>query len=318
MSRPAGLDLEVLGTITGPLGRTNLCASHLSVPTPVLLADEGIIRLFASSRDFRGVSRVFHIDVDAEDPLSVVGAPAEPVLDVGVRGAFDQHGIICTSIRWAQGATLEMLYAGFDVVANHRYRLLTGIASSSDLGRTFTRTYSRPLLPSTSEDQYVRGAAVFGEMLDPAFQGQVVYGGGSDWVTTSDGRDRPRYDLKSVSFDPDAGALSAHPRVILRPADGEHGFGRPASVVVNGRRFVFLSVRSAKLSTYTSEVAEIDPSGAWKRNCLPLSVSGTTDTTPPTEFMFAAPVVTEGGTWVFLNGSKFGESGITVARLREI
>src|SRR3954464_14901165 len=68
-------------------------------PTPLLL-DHRTIRVFAGFRDENGVSRVGYVDLDADDPTRIRKVSETPALDTGLRGMFDENGVVpCAIIR---------------------------------------------------------------------------------------------------------------------------------------------------------------------------------------------------------------------------
>ena len=84
-------------------------------PTPYRIDDE-LIRVYAGFRDADGVSRIGYVDVRADDPATIVRVSAEPVLDIGRAGCFDDNGMILGDLVDAPGG-LHMFYVGFQRVA---------------------------------------------------------------------------------------------------------------------------------------------------------------------------------------------------------
>jgi hypothetical protein len=101
-------------------------------PTPYRLDDE-LIRVYAGFRDADGVSRIGYVDVRADDPATVVRVSAEPVLDIGRAGCFDDNGVILGDLVDAPGG-LHQFYVGFQRVAKAKFLAFSGLAVS-DYGR---------------------------------------------------------------------------------------------------------------------------------------------------------------------------------------
>ena len=76
------------GLIYGPPGNSRWAQRWALQPTP-WLRDNGTIRIFCGFRTLDGVSRVGYVDVNADNPSEVLGVSPEPVLDIGIPGAFD-------------------------------------------------------------------------------------------------------------------------------------------------------------------------------------------------------------------------------------
>jgi predicted GH43/DUF377 family glycosyl hydrolase len=101
------------GLVYGPDGTSAWAQRGALQPTP-LLRDDGLIRIFVGFRTHDGVSRVGYVDVDAEDPARVVRVSAQPVLDVGIPGTFDENGVVPCAVLERDGG-LHLYYAGYKV-----------------------------------------------------------------------------------------------------------------------------------------------------------------------------------------------------------
>ena len=314
MSRqPQRLTIKILGTLSlESLSGSNLAASHLSVPTAVLSPDGSRIRLFVSSRDDQGRSRVFVLDLDPTNPLEVSDPHLKLVLDLGSQEDFDGDGLLCTSVLVDGPESMHMLYAGFERNAHGSYRLLTGLAHSIDGGDSFTRSTNVPLLERAPDESTVRGAAVFAKTVRLDAPQGIIYAGGSGWVTTADGRRRPHYSLREQPIGPDL-TPNGPSRILLEPRSDEHGFGRTGAIDCGNRRCVLLSVRMTALSSYRLQTATIESDGQWVRDTAQLRVLEEDRERSLDHLMFASSVRTPSDQWLFLNGPEYGKDGVLVA-----
>ena len=82
-----------LGRIYCPDGTQSWARHSFMTPVPMQLSDT-VIRVFGGTRDDKGVSRISWIDVDRANPLKLLRAATQPVLDVGEPGMFDDNGVI--------------------------------------------------------------------------------------------------------------------------------------------------------------------------------------------------------------------------------
>lgn len=256
------------------------------------------------------------MDVDPDNPTRVLSRIMNPVLDIGRPGTFDGDGVLCTSVRDEGMGSLRMLYAGFEKNTHGTYRLLTGSSMSHDAGDSFVRDSGLPLLERQAGEESVRGAAVFAPGWCSAKTGltEIVYAGGSDWRTTSDGQLRPVYSLRSISGDIAQRLHFDKAEVLLEPRSGEHGFGRPCFLEAS-KRLVLISVRLVATSSYRLEVAQIAHDGKWARIPSGISLNWDDRVLDGNGLMFAGSVTTPAGTWVFLNGSEYGRAGVLVTRM---
>src|SRR5450756_689296 len=116
------------GLIYGPSEDSWWAQRWALQPTPLLRAD-GTIRVFAGFRTFEGVSRVGFVDVSAENPAEVLAVSREPVLDIGVPGAFDENGVVPCAVVERDGK-LYLYYAGYQLGQKVKFVAYGGLAIS--------------------------------------------------------------------------------------------------------------------------------------------------------------------------------------------
>ena len=82
--------------------------SHAMVPTPLLMPELGVLRVFYTACDDAGIGRPSYVDLDPQDPTRIVSACTRPLLDIGKPGTFDENGVIFGTGHTA-ASTREML-----------------------------------------------------------------------------------------------------------------------------------------------------------------------------------------------------------------
>lgn len=300
-----------LGLVYGPNGSMPWAKSHAMIPTPVLL-NQDVIRVFVTFCDLSGVGRPGYVDVSSSNPLKVLGYSQKPLLDVGSPGTFDENGVLACSIVNIGDGVMYMYYAGFELGAQIRYRLLTGLAISRDGGETFMRYSSTPVLERSSSELYFRGGP-YCIYRDEAFH--LWYVAGSSWINI-DQKSMPVYDIRyAKSLDginwPDKGETQ-----ISITEDDEHGFGRPCVISKKDGGFrMFYSVRRRSLGAYRLGYAESINGSDWIRMDRKLNLDITSGSFDSNAIMYAAPIEVEGKLYVFYNGNDFGRDGFAVATL---
>src|ERR1700694_1642989 len=75
--------------------------SHAMVPSPVLIED--IIRVYFTTREQSGMSRISFVDLDRKDPTHVVHVPDQPILEIGRPGTFDDSGTLTNFVMAHRG-----------------------------------------------------------------------------------------------------------------------------------------------------------------------------------------------------------------------
>jgi predicted GH43/DUF377 family glycosyl hydrolase len=304
------MEWRKLGVVWCPTGDLWWARSHASCPTPLFL-DDGTLRIYVQGRDEKGIGRIGFVDVDAGDPTRVLRVSPDPVLDVGVPGAFDDNGVFQTCVLARPDGTLAMYYVGFEICHQIRYRLLTGLAISHDGGETFQRLRATPVLERSPHELHIRGGPF---VMAEGGVYRMWYVAGSEWETL-EGKAMPVYDLHYLeSADgviwPEAGS-----RVFEMNRDVEHGFGRPYVVKKHDGYQMFYSVRKKQPLGYRMGYAESPDGRHWTRldeqMGLDVSASGWDNETVE----YAAVVNAGDKTFCFYNGNDFGVTGFGVAEL---
>jgi hypothetical protein len=278
-------------------------------PTP-WQRDENTIRVYAGFRDADGVSRIGYVDVSAEDPRVVLRVSAQPVLDVGRGGCFDDNGMILGDVVDGPGG-LYMFYVGFQRVARAKFLAFTGLAISTDGGEHFTRLQETPILDRAPGRSTI--AAVHSAMFD-GHRWRLWYAVGDDWELI-DGRPFPRYHIRCVATD-DLARIPCEDYVCLVPRGSEYRIGRPRVYRMDGR-YVMYFTRGNLNGDYFPGVAFSDDGIAWERRDdafgLTLSESGWDSRT------LCYPALLQRGDelLMFYNGNDMGMDGFGVAIARE-
>lgn len=298
------------GVFWKPEGSRWWARSHATCPTPLAMPD-GRLRLYVQCRDGQGIGRVGYVDVAADDPCRVIGESAEPCLEFGPPGTFDENGVLQTSVVRLPDGRLYLYYVGFELGTKTRYRLLSGLAVSDDGGEHFRRHGNTPILERSEEELFFRGGPCV--LLD-GDRFRMWYLAGSAW-TDIDGKPMPCYDLRYIESEDGIHWPSAGRVVLPVVHPDEHGFGRPWVVKGPAGYQLFFSVRRRSLGQYRLGYAESPDGLTWTRRDELLNLDVSPGAWDGEAIMYSAVIESGGRTWVFYNGNNFGETGAGVARL---
>lgn len=300
-----------LGLVYRPDGSQPWAKSHAMVPTPVRLS-KSVVRVFVTFCDEKGIGRPGYVDVSAEDPTRVIGVARTPLLDIGEPGTFDENGVLLCSVIREGNRRWKLYYVGFELGTKIRYRLLTGLAQSTDDGRTFRRVSRVPVLERSDSELYFRGGPCC--LLEEG-RYRLWYVAGSQWVDI-DSKPMPVYDIRYAESDdgihwPSEGSVQI---AVTQP--DEHGFGRPYVVPKPGGGYrMFYSVRRKSFRAYRLGYAESADGRTWRRMDDRLNLDVTSGSFDSEAIMYAAPIEIDGTLYVFYNGNDFGRDGFAVAVL---
>ncbi len=297
---------EKLGRVYVAKGEQQWAQTHAALPTSTLLDDERI-RVYVAFVDDAKVGRVGYVDVEARDPRRVLAVSAEPVLDVGEPGTFDDNGVNPLWLLRHEGR-LYLYYLGWQLGTRVRYYLFAGLAASDDGGATFQRVSQTPLLDRCDGERFVRSAM---SVCGDGGAWKMWYVSGDSWVEGR-GRLMPRYGLRYLeSDDPRRWGGPGRPAMSLQGSD-EHGFGRPF-VMRDGERWrMWYSLRTISAG-YRIGYAESADGLTWERMDDAVGIEPSPQGWDSEMVCYSFLQRTRHGTYLFYNGNDYGATGFGVA-----
>lgn len=301
-----------LGIVYCPDGRLSWAKTHAMIPTPIRYNNE-IVRVFVTFCDSNGIGRPGYVDLSAKYPTQVIEVSQKPLLDLGEPGTFDENGILACSVIREDEMNWKMYYVGFELGSKIRYRLLTGLATSSDNCKTFHRIKRTPVLERSDKELYFRGGPYC--LKTKAGMYCLWYVAGSQWIDIN-GKSMPIYDIRYLESKD--GILWPNEGKIIIPIEktDEHGFGRPC-IIPNprGGYRMFYSIRRKSFNAYRLGYAESEDGHHWIRKDEQLKLDVTPNSFDSEAIMYSAPIEINGKLYVFYNGNDFGKDGFAAAVL---
>ena len=271
-------------------------------PTPVVLGN--CVRVYCGFRDAKGASRVGYIDLDKKNPSQVLSVSETPCLDLGVRGAFDDSGVVPSAVLQEENK-IYLYYAGYQIPRNIRFMVFGGLAVSEDGGETFKRCSKVPVLDRTNNELLFRVAHT---VFKHKGSYHVFYGGGSDFENGKN-KTLPKYDVRYLTSEfinkfPEEG------KVIIPCNDHEHRLGRPY-VLKSEDHFEMYFGYGTEVNPYWLTSAISTDLSEWKRNTTRLIPEGPVMND---DVMQAYPSVFQvnGKRYLLYNGNEYGKLGFVI------
>lgn len=308
-----------LGRVYAPSGAGDWLHSHAQNPAPLLMHDR--IRVYFNCRPPAGpdgmfVSTATFIDLDRNDPTTVLEAPQAPLLPLGALGTFDEFGVMsCTAIQMT-AAEVWLYYVGWSRCQGVPYNHAIGAAVSHDGGTTFRRLGEGPLLSRTLHEPHIQNSPVILKQGDVF---HLWYSSGTGWKL-HDGQPESVYVLMhATSRDGIQWERSGQPIMPARVDDECQT--NPSVVQIDGRFHMWfcyrhgLDFRNSQRS-YRIGYAGSDDGLAWQRDdeasVLEPSASGW-----DSEMVCYPSVFTldNGTTYMLYSGNGFGRDGFGIAVL---
>lgn len=299
-----------MGRVYVPDGSIAWAKQYAFPPTPHRMAD-GLLRIYVAFCDASTVGRLGYVDVDPRDPSRVLGVSPEPLLDIGAPGAFDENGLLPTSVVPYQDK-LYLYYVGYQLGHKLRYFQFQGLAVSEDGGESFLRARRVPVIDRSDAEMVNRTSAF---VMHDAGVFKMWYVGGSDWVVAR-GKHLPVYNMRYLTPQ-DGVTWGPEGRVVLDFATlDEHAFGRPWVLKEDGLYRMFYSVRSHSKG-YRVGYAESPDGVDWIRLDDRVGIDVSESGWDSEMIAYTSVVTVEGRTYLFYNGNNCGQSGFGYAVLDE-
>jgi len=299
---------EKQGLIYTPDGSFSWAKSHAMIPTPCLLTSD-IIRIYLNCCDAKGISRVGFIDVNAHHPKEIINIAANPILEIGQAGTFDENGVVQTSIVTLADGKKYLYYVGFELGTQIRYRLFTGAAISDD-GETFSRIRKTPILERSDAELYFRCGPF---VLFDENKFKLWYVAGSQWLTI-DNKEMPIYTIHYLeSLDGIHWGQAGQLCIDIQQED-EHGFGRPYVIKEDGLYKMFYSIRKKQIG-YRLGYAESKDGIHWIRKDHEIGIDVSPTGWDSEMICYSAVMKYDDKVYLFYNGNGFGKTGLGLATL---
>lgn len=298
------------GLIYCPDGKHSWMNKYAFPPTPYFVEDD-IIRIYVSFCDENTVGRVGFVDLDAENPSRVLDVSREPVLDIGAPGAFDENGVVPTSIVEVDDS-LYLYYVGFQLGYKVRYFQFEGLAISRDGGDSFQR-YSKVPIIDRSDKELLNRTSAFVMIEEGVFK--MWYVGGSEWFDVGD-KTLPVYDIRYLESN-DGKEWGDVGKVCVALGNGdEHALGKPFILKDSGIYKMLYSSRTVSKG-YRLGYAESDDGLVWERKDEEVGIDVSENGWDSKMICYASEVKYKDRLYMFYNGNNCGETGFGYAVLEE-
>lgn len=147
-----------LGRVFDPASHQRIWLSEFGQAPATLILEDRLRVFFACrpprDRDNLYVSYTAFADFDLKDPTKLLQVADSPVLNLGDRGCFDEHGTYPLSVI-QENDSLRAFYAGWSRCESVPYTVAIGSARSHDNGSTFVKNGPGPVLAISTTDPYL-------------------------------------------------------------------------------------------------------------------------------------------------------------------
>ena len=286
--------------------------THAQVPTPLLLREQGIIRVYFASRPKPTLSLTTYCDLDMNDPTRVVSLNTSPILDCGLPGTFDEHGIMPSCAVSVDGA-VYLYYSGWSRGASVPYTNSTGLAISEDGGRTFSKYSSGPILAKSSVDPFSATSPCVVRTRD---EWHMWYCSGTAW-NLIDQKYEHTYDIKYAAS---SDGIDWRPTgaVAVPAREAEEALTRPWVIAVAPEYTMWFCYRGCREfrdgpGSYRLATASSSDGEHWRRDDDLRFSGGESADWDSRMAAYPAVLFLNGHLYMLYNGNGFGASGFGLA-----
>lgn len=276
-------------------------------PAPVILGDDRV-RVYVGGWDDDGISRIWWIDVSADDPFRVVDRASRPVVDLGDPGTFDENGVFPGHATLHEGR-IYLTTTGFQLGHRIRHYNFGGLTISDDGGATFARVSKAPVLDRADEGLHVRAGQSL--LWDDGLL-RCVYAAGTGWVEVG-GNQRPVYDIRYQELERPNRVAPQGELIVAHDPSVEHALGRPQLLRHEGRLIVLYTRRTLDMRYGMGGAVFED--GRWTRRDDEFAVPPSSSGFDAEMAYFPGAVSWEGRLLVFYSGNGYGRGGLGAAVL---
>lgn len=283
--------------------------SHAMMPVMDKLNDDNA-KIYFSARDKHGRSQGAYIEINLNNPFKILKLSKEPVLKLGQLGAFDDAGIMPTSIVNHNGCKY-LYYNGWTLGKNVPFFSFNGVAISSDQGRTYTKKSRGPAVFYSNEvDPYSTFAPFV--MIDEG-KWKAWYVSLIKWVEEN-GKLKHFYNIRYAESDDGINFRREGKVCIDFENEFEYAIARPFVMKQDGLYRMWYSFReSKKNNTYRIGYAESEDGIKWKRldDLVNLDVSDSGWDSEMIEYAYLYEFKEK--IYMLYNGNSYGKTGMGLA-----
>jgi hypothetical protein len=309
---------EKNGHIFSVSGEGGWMNTHAQLPTPLIKKDEGVLRVYFSTRSKQSESGTSFVDLDLDNIRRVIRVNENPILPLGSPGMFDEHGVM-PACAIQEGENVFLYYSGWQRSTGVLYNNYAGLAISEDGGETFRRAFNGPVFDRTTYEVY---SATSPLILKDNDLWHAWYSAGTNWHTI-DGKLEHTYDLKHATS-LDGRQWRQNNETAVAQKDEYEALTMPAVKKIGDEFHMWFSYRGSAGfrgvgdSAYRIGYANSRDLITWARDDLSAGID-LSETGWDSE-MIAYPAICDvnGDTIMLYNGNGFGVSGFGFATLVEI
>jgi hypothetical protein len=293
-----------IGRLSFDTSGAQWATTHAALPALEPL-DEGLWRIYLSLRDPQGRARIGCTRLTMTPVPALAPLDPEPVLDLGVLGAFDDSGVTSSCVV-TDGPRRLLYYTGWSLGVTVPFYLASGIAVSEH-GSPFRRLSHAPLLDRCADDPFLN-ASPFVRRENGRWR--MWYVAATAWTQTADGP-RHSYNIRYAESADGINWRRTSGVCIDYGSSDEYAIARPWVLHEGGVYRMWFSVRGER---YRVGYAESEDGLAWTRDDAAGGLRPSGEGWDSEMVAYAAVFDWRGTLFMLYNGNEYGKTGVGLAR----
>jgi hypothetical protein len=285
--------------------------THAQNPIPERLED-GIYKVYFATRDSDNRSRGAFFVFDINRPFEVLEYSAEPLIDLGPLGTFDDAGAMPSALVDHQGRRY-LYYTGWSRTVDVPFAFHVGLVVSNDGGRTFERPSLAPVLGRNQYDPYITGAP-FVLFDDGKFK--MWYISGTKWEREDPSSKAKHYYTVKYAESDDGLVWRTNADLCLPYDTNEYAIARPIVRRLEDRYEMWFTFRGGA-NTYRLGLATSLDGRGWTRDPTPVGIDVSPSGWDSEMICYGHPFEHGGRLYALYNGNSYGSTGIGLAVVKE-
>jgi hypothetical protein len=304
------------GLIFVPAGGNPNLKSHAAIPFAEI-TNLGTIRIYFSSRNEKGQSLPFHLDLNPDNLKEIISLEEDPLFHLGDLGTFDDNGIMPSCIVNFSNRKY-LYYIGWNPQVTVSYRLSIGLAISEDFGQTFAKFSKGPICDRSINEPFFNTAPYI--LIEGNFW-KMWYISCTEWKIINN-YPEPQYHVKYAESD-DGINWDKKGLVCIDYDDFTEAIGRPCVIKENDTYKMWYSYRkitnyrSSRDNSYRIGYAESIDGIQWERKDHLVGIEKSKEGWDSEMIEYCHVLEIYGKKHMFYNGNGFGITGFGYAVLEE-
>ncbi|MBX3486367.1 MAG: hypothetical protein KF798_00480 [Candidatus Paracaedibacteraceae bacterium] len=300
------MNWKKLGLVFKPEGQYEWMQNYASMPSALKLNGD-LYRFYFSTRDSNQKAQVGFVEIDVRSPQDILRISAEPVLEIGYPGYFDDSGVYAGNILVEENGQLRMYYSGRNNGQPPLYYMSIGLANCSIDAPKFTKQYAYPIIARNAVNPWMVSTPC---VVKKDNKYHMFYISGKGWDSALV---KSFYDIKYAwSIDGLAWNFELDPILELR--QGENNIAAPSVVEWKNGYLMFFSYVEPP-AHYQIGVAFSSDLNCWQRLENPKGLELGPENWDSESMAYPHAFIHNSELYLLYSGNKNGLGGMGLAKL---